>query len=102
MTNDSKTYRDTNTVDAQVTETQNSRTVSDDTDLGSLAGPIPEHCADGFALLDGDVEGFGAGVDARVLQADVTNGGSVDEGHEIADVVYEETVEEVGVLGLET
>lgn len=62
-----------------------------------MAGPVSEHGPDGLALLDGDVQSLGAGVDARVLEADITNGGSVDEGHEVADVVDEEAVEEVGV-----
>ena len=62
-----------------------------------MAGPVSEHGPDGLALLDRDIQGLGASVDARVLEADITNGGSVDEGHEVADVVDEEAVEEVGV-----
>ena len=69
------TYRNTNTVHAQVAETQNPRPISDDTDLGVGARPVSEHGANGSALLDGDVQGFGAGIDARVLQADVANSG---------------------------
>lgn len=91
------TYRDTDTVDAQVTETKDTRAVCHDANLGFLAGPVSEHSPDGLALLDGDVQSLGASVDARVLEADITNGGSIDEGHEVADVVDEEAVEEVGV-----
>lgn len=94
------TYRDTNTVDAQVTETENAGAVGDDADLGVRAGPIPQHGADGLALLDGNVEGLGAGVDGGVLEADIANGRGIDEGHELADIVHDEAVEEVGVLVL--
>jgi hypothetical protein len=95
------TYRDTDTVDAEITETEDTRTISDDANLGVLARPVSEHSANGLSLLDGDVQSLGASVDARVLQADITNCGSVNEGHELSDVVDEETVEEVGVLVLE-
>lgn len=95
------TYRDTNTVDTQVTKTQDTRAISDDANLGVGVGPVAEHGADGLALLDGDVQSLGAGVEGRVLQADIANGGGVDQGHEVADVVHEQAVEEVKVLGLE-
>jgi hypothetical protein len=95
------TYRDTNTVDAEITETENTRAISDDANLRILATPVSEHGTNGLSLLDGDVQSLRAGVDARVLQADITDCGGIDEGHELSDVVDEETVEEVGVLVLE-
>lgn len=94
------TYGDTDTVDAQVTETKDTGTVCDDTDLGGM-GPVLKHRADRLALLDGDVQSLGAGVDARVLETDVTNGGGIDEGHELAHVVHEQAVEEIDVLVLD-
>lgn len=96
------TYRDTDTVDAEITETEDTRAVSDDANLGILARPVSEHGANGLSLLDGDIQSLGAGVDAGVLQADITDCGGVDEGHELADVVDEETVEEIGILVLES
>lgn len=96
-----ETYRNANTVHAEVTETKNARAVGDDADLGVLAGPVAQHGADGLALLDGDVESLRAGVEGRVLQADVANGGRVDQGHELADVVDEEAVEEIDVVVLD-
>ena len=96
-----ETYRDANTVDTKITKTKNAGAISDDADLGVLAGPVLQNGADGLALLDGDVESLGAGVDGGVLQADITNGRCVDEGHELADVVHDEAVEEVDVLSLE-
>lgn len=119
------TNRDADTVHAEITKTQDSGTVRDDADLGVGIRPVLEHCADGLALLDADVQGFGAGVEGGVLEADIANGGwslcksdmwngldgvvgiggrgltGVDEGHELADVVDEEAVEQVDVLVLE-
>lgn len=63
--------------------------------------PISEHGANGLALLDGDVQSLGARVEGGILDADVTDRGSVDEGHEFADVIHEQAVEQVGVLVLE-
>jgi hypothetical protein len=95
------TYRDTDTVDTEITETEDTRAISDYANLGILARPVSEHGANGLSLLDGDVKSLGAGVDAGILQADITDCGGIDEGHELSDVVDEETVEEVGVLVLE-
>jgi hypothetical protein len=95
------TYRDADTVDTKVTKTENTGTVSDDADLGVLARPVLEDSANGLALLDGDIESLGAGVDGGVLEADITNGRCVDEGHELADVVHDEAVEEVDILSLQ-
>jgi hypothetical protein len=97
----SSTYRDTDTVDAEITETQDARTVGDDADLRVLAGPVLQHGADGLALLDGDVQSLGAGVQGGVLQADVTDGGGVDERHELPDVIHQQAVEQVDVGVLE-
>lgn len=36
------------------------------------------------------------------MQADVANGGGVDEGHQVADVVHEQAVEEIDILCLDT
>lgn len=83
------TYRDANTVDTEITKTKNTRAVSHNADLGVQARPVAQHGANGLALLDGDVQGLRAGVEGRVLEADVANGGRVDEGHELAHVVHE-------------
>lgn len=42
------TYRDTDTVDAEITETEDTRAVSDDANLGILARPVSEHGANGL------------------------------------------------------
>lgn len=95
------TYRDTDAIYAEITETENTGAIGDDANLGVGAGPVTEHGLDGAALLDGNVQGLGAGIQGRVLEADVADGGGIYEGHEVADVVHEEAVEEVDVLGLE-
>lgn len=95
------TYRDTDTVHTKITETENTRAISDDTDLGVGARPVTQHGADRLALLDGDVEGLGAGVEGRVLEADIANGRRIDKWHNFADIVHDETVEEVDVLFLQ-
>ena len=95
------TYRNPDTVDAKIAEAQDARPVGDDADLRVGVGPVAQQGADGLALLDGDVEGLRARVERRVLQADVADGGRVDQGHELGHVVHEQAVEEVGVLLLE-
>lgn len=95
------TYGNTNTIYTEVAEAENAGAVSDDADLGVGAGPVLQHGLDGTALLDGDVQGLGASVQGGVLQADIANGGSVYKRHELADVVHEKAVEQVGVLALE-
>jgi hypothetical protein len=96
------TYRDTDTVDTEIAQTKNARAIGDDTNLGILARPVSEHSTNGLSLLDGDVQSLGASVNARVLQADITDCGGIDEGHELSDVVDEETIEKVGILVLES
>jgi hypothetical protein len=96
------TYRDTDTVDTEITQTKDARAIGDDANLRILARPVSEHSTDGLSLLDGDVQSLGASVNARVLQADITDCGGIDEGHELSDVVDEETIEKVGVLVLES
>lgn len=49
------TYRNTNTVNAKITETQDSRAVSDDADLRVGAGPVAKHGSDRLSLLDRNV-----------------------------------------------
>lgn len=95
------TYRNSNTIHAQVTETQDTGSVSDDANFGISAGPVLQHGADRLSLLDRDIQSFGSGVNVRVLQADISNGGSVHKRHEVADVVHQKTVEQVGILGLD-
>lgn len=95
------TYRNAHTVDSEVTETQDAGSVRDDADLRIGVGPIPEHGADRFPLLYRDVQGLGAGVEGRVLEADVTNGGGVDEGHHLPGVVDEEAEEKVDIVRLD-
>jgi hypothetical protein len=95
------TYRNTDTVDTEITQTKNARAIGDDTNLRILARPVSEHSTDGLSLLNGDVQSLGASVDARILQADITDCGGIDEGHELSDVIDEEAVEEVGILVLE-
>jgi hypothetical protein len=96
------TYRDADTVDTEITQTKNARAIGDDTNLRILARPVSEHSTNGLSLLDRDVQSLRASVNARVLQADITDCGGIDEGHELADVVDEETIEKVGILVLES
>lgn len=96
------TYRDTDTVDTEITQTKDARAIGDDANLRILARPVSEHSTDGLSLLDGDVQSLGASVNARVLQTDITDCGGIDEWHELSDVVDEETIEKVGVLVLES
>lgn len=95
------TYRDADTVDTEITKTQDTRTVCNDADLWVLELPVLQHGPDRLALLDGDVKSLGAGVEGGVLQADIADGRCVDKGHKVADVVHEEAVEEVHVLVLD-
>lgn len=52
-------------------------------------------------MLDGDVQRFGPSVQAGVLQTDVTDGGRVYQRHEVANIVHQEAVEQIGVLVLQ-
>lgn len=52
-------------------------------------------------MLDGDVEGLRAGVEGRVLKADIANGRGVDKRHEVLDIVNQEAEEKVDVLVFE-
>lgn len=52
-------------------------------------------------MLDGDVQSLRASVQGGILQADITDGGGVDQRHQLANVVHEEAVEKVGALVLE-
>jgi hypothetical protein len=52
-------------------------------------------------LLDGNVQSLWSRVERRVLLANITDGGGIDERHEIADVVHKKAVEQVNVLILE-
>lgn len=94
-------YRNSDSVDTEITETKDTGTISHDANLRVLAGPVTQHGANRLALLDGDVQGFGAGVDARVLKADIADGGGIDEGHQFTDVVHEQTIKQVDVLVLD-
>ena len=55
-----RAYRDTNTIDTKIAETQNSRSVCDDANRGIRIGPVPQDCSNRLALLDGNVESFGS------------------------------------------
>ena len=94
-------YRDADAVNAKVAKAEDAGPVSHHADGGVGVRPIPEDGAHGLALLDGDVEGLWAGVEGGVLEADVANGGSVDERHELLDIVDEDAVEEIDVVRLE-
>lgn len=94
-------YGDADAVYAEITETEDTRAVGNDANLGVSAGPVTKHSLDGAALLDGNVQGLGASIQGGILQADVANGGCIYERHELTDVVHEEAVEEIDVLGLE-
>lgn len=100
QTNES-TYRNTDTIYTEITETEDARSVSDDTDFGVGTGPVAQHGANRATLLDGDVQSLRAGVEGGVLEADITDGGSIYERHEVADVVHEKAVKEVNVLALD-
>jgi hypothetical protein len=52
-------------------------------------------------LLDRDVQSLRSGVQRRVLQANVSNRRRIYERHHLRDVIDQEAVEEVDVLGLE-
>lgn len=96
-----ETYRDADTVYAKVTKAENSRTVSHDTDIRGWIRPVAQHGPDGFPLLNGNVEGFRAGVQSRVLETHVANGWGVDQRHHLLGIVDEEAVEEIDVLVLD-
>jgi len=96
------TYRDADTVDAKIAQAKNAGTVRDNTNLRRRVGPVPEHGPNGLPLLDGDIESLRAGVYRRILQADVANGRSVDERHQLPGVVDEQAVEEVDTVVLES
>lgn len=59
---------DTDTVDAEVAQTQDTRTVRDDTDLRVGVGPVRQHGLDRLSLLNRNVQGLRAGEEGRVLR----------------------------------
>jgi hypothetical protein len=95
------TYRNADTIHAEVAQTENAGTVSDDADLGIRVGPIPENRPNGPPLLNRNVQSLRARVQRRVLEADVADGGGVHQGHQLLGIVDEQAVEQVDVLCLE-
>lgn len=89
---------DSNTVKTKVTETQDTRAISDDADLRVWVGPVLEDGLDGLSLLNRDIQGLWAGVEGGVLQANITNSRRVNEGHHLLAVIHEQAVEEIGIL----
>lgn len=87
-------------VESKVTETQNTRAVCHNADFGVGVGPVLQNGPDGLSLLDGNVQGLWASVQGRILQTDVTNGGCVDQGHQLLCVVHEKAVKQVDILVL--
>lgn len=95
------TYRNANTVNTKVSQTKNAGTVSDDANLGLGVGPIPQDCPDRLPLLDRNVQSFGPSVEGRVLEADVADGGSVNQWHHLLGMIHKNAVEEVDVMTLD-
>lgn len=52
-------------------------------------------------MFDRDVQRFWPSVEGRVLEANVANGGSVDQWHHLLGMIHQEAVEEVDVLALD-
>jgi len=94
------THRNAHAIDSEVTKAENARAVSDDANLGGMR-PIPQHGANRLCLLDRDIQRLGEGVETRILQADVANGGRINQRHEFAHVIHEDAVEQIDVLVLE-
>lgn len=77
--------RDTHSAETKVTKTKDTRSVSDDNDLGlvgSVEGGIVlgKDIAERVLVVDVDVETLRSGVDVGVLLASLTDGGGVDNG----------------------
>jgi len=75
--------RDTHATETEVTETKDTRAVSDDNDLGlgsEGGGVLGEDLGELVLVVDGEVETLGSRVDVRVLLAGLTDGGGVDNG----------------------
>lgn len=53
-------------------------------------------------MLDGNVQSLGACVQSGILQAHITNGWGIDEGHQITNVIHEKAIKEINVLTLKT
>ena len=95
------TYRNPHTVDAEIAKTEDAGPVRHDADFRAGVGPVAKNGPHALSLLNRDVERLWPGVQHRVLQADVANGGRVHQGHELPGIVDEKPVEEVDVLALE-
>lgn len=95
------TYRNAHAIHTQVAEAQDSRPICDNANLGIGIRPVLENGADRLALFDGDVQGLGPGIQGRVLQADIADGGGVDQRHQLFGMVDKEAVEQVDILALD-
>lgn len=95
-------YRDPNAIDTKIAKTQDTRTICDDADRRLGIGPIAKYGGNGLALLDRDVQSLGARIQRRVLEAHISNRGRVYKGHHLSDIVDQEAVEEVNVLGFKS
>lgn len=95
------TYRDTNTVYTQITQSQDSRSVRHHTDARLWVGPIPQNGRYALPLFYRDVQRLGSGVQSRVLQAHISNGRRVYQRHQRGYIINQQTVEEVGIRGFE-
>ena len=95
------THRDSNAVDAKIAKSQDTRAICYNADRRRGVRPIAEYGGDGLPLLDRDVQSLGSGIQRRVLEAHVSNCRRIYEGHHLGDIINQEAVEEVDVLGFE-
>lgn len=95
--------RDTHSTETKVTKTEDTRSVSDDNDLGLVGGieggiVLGEDVAERVLVVDVDVETLRSGVDVGVLLASLTDGGGVDNGGKVDEVGLDNREEELGIL----
>ena len=96
-----QTYWNANTIDTKVTQSKNSRAISNNTNTRIRMRPIPQNRLNALALLNANIQCLRLSIQRRILKTDIANGRCVDQWHELLDVVDEHAVEEVDVIGFE-
>jgi hypothetical protein len=93
--------RDAHSIGAEVAEAEDALAVrdNDDADIGLL--PIPQNLRDAAAVGGGDEETAGTAEDVAVELACLADGGGVNEGQHLLDVILKDAVEERLVAVLE-
>ena len=87
-------YGNAHPVDAQIAQTQNALAVGDHNHFYVIMGPVGNNFGDAPFVLSGDVEAAGAAENVGIFLTRLANGGCVDDGHHIFQIVHHQPVKQ--------